>query len=77
MADGHDGKSMGMRGVWVRSRQRFVHLVLAAALGVYLYSPLGRVAAVELVIQVLVFPALVLSGLLLWQAPRLRRWLSG
>lgn len=58
--------------IWSRSRQRLAHVVLATALGVYLYSPLGGVAAVELAVQVLVFPALALSGLLMWQGHRIR-----
>ncbi|MFC7138044.1 hypothetical protein ACFQRB_19410 [Halobaculum litoreum] len=63
-------------GVWSRSRQRLAHLVLGTTLGVYLYSPLGSVAAFELAVQVLVFPALALSGLLLWKGHRVRRWLG-
>jgi hypothetical protein len=63
-------------GLRSRTRQRLTHLVLATALGVYLYSPLGDVAVVELAVQLLVFPALALSGLLLWKGHRLRGWLD-
>jgi hypothetical protein len=66
---------MSRRGGWSRSRQRLLHLVFGTVLGAFLYSPLGGVAAVELAVQVVVFPALVLSGLLLWQGHRVRRWL--
>lgn len=68
---------MSAGGVWSRSRQRLAHVVLATALGVYLYSPLGSVAAVELAVQVVVFPALALSGLLMWKGHRLRQRLRG
>jgi hypothetical protein len=64
---------MSTDGVWSRSRQRLAHLVLATALGGYLYSPLVDVAAVELAVQVLVFPTLALSGLLMWKGHRIRR----
>ena len=67
---------MSGSGFWSRSRQRITHLVLATALGVYFYSPLGEVAVVELTIQLIVFPALALSGLLLWKGNRVRRWLG-
>lgn len=67
---------MSGSGLWSRSRQRITHLVLAATLGVYLYSPLGDVAVVELTVQLLVFPALTLSGLLLWKGHRIRLWLE-
>jgi hypothetical protein len=67
---------MSGRGVWSRSRQRLLHLVLGTVLGLFLYSPLRDVAAVELAVQVVVFPALVLSGVLLWQGYRVRQWLA-
>ena len=63
--------------VWSRSRQRLAHFALATALGVYLYSPLGDVASVELAVQVLVFPALALSGVLMWKGHRIRGRLRG
>lgn len=56
-----------------RSRQRVIHIVLAACLGTYLYSPLRGVAAVESVVQLIVFPGLAVSGLLLWRGPLLRQ----
>lgn len=59
-----------------RRAQRLAHLVLATALGVYLYSPLREVAVVGLVVQVLVFPALAVSGVLMWKGPRLRERLA-
>ena len=67
---------MSSGGVWSRSRQRLAHVVLATALGVYLYSPLGEVSGVELAVQVLVFPTLALSGLLRWKGHRVRGWLG-
>lgn len=67
---------MSRGSIWSRSRQRLVHVVLATSLGVYLYSPLGSVEAVELAVQVLVFPALALSGLLMWKGHRIRRRLG-
>jgi membrane protein implicated in regulation of membrane protease activity len=66
----------GPPAVWSRSRQRLVHLLLGTALGAFVYSPLTDVPAAELAVQVIVFPALVLSGLLMWRGPRLRRWLA-
>jgi type VI protein secretion system component VasK len=66
---------VAVTGVWSRRLQRYAHLGLATALGVYLYSPLGEVAAAELAVQLVVFPALALSGLLLWRGGRLRSWL--
>jgi hypothetical protein len=61
-----------MSGVWSRSRQRLVHVLLATLLGVYLYSPLESVPLAELAVQVVVFPAVAISGVLMWQGHRLR-----
>jgi hypothetical protein len=58
-----------------RSSQRVGHLLLAALLGVYVYSPLGSVPAFALAVQVVAFPALALSGILLWRGGRVRAWL--
>jgi len=54
-----------------RRVQRLFHLVLATALGTYLYSPLADVSAATLAVQAVVFPALALSGVLMWKGPRL------
>jgi hypothetical protein len=62
---------------WRRRYQRSVHLVLASWLGVVLYSPLGEDARVLLATRVVAFPLLVVSGLLLWKGPALRRRLLG
>jgi hypothetical protein len=61
---------------WRRSVHRAVHLVPAAVLGVFLYSPLRTDPSAVLLVQAVVFPVLVLSGLLLWRGGRLRRWLA-
>ena len=64
-------------GVWSRSRQRLVHVVFATVLGVYLYSPLGEVPTFELAMQIVGFPALAMSGLLMWKGPRIRKRMRG
>lgn len=62
--------------VWSRTLHRRLHLVLASILGIYLYSPLGKIQTVGLLVEVLVFPTLALSGILLWRGAQLRRWLT-
>lgn len=56
-----------------RSLRRWIHIIFAACLGTYLYSPLTEVPAVELIVQVLVFPGLAVTGLLLWREPQIRQ----
>lgn len=59
--------------LWRRRYQRYAHLAFAAWLGVVLYSPVGENAQALLVTRAVVFPLLVVSGLLLWKGPALRR----
>lgn len=59
---------------WRRSTQRLAHLLLAVALGVFVYSPLRTVPEAVLAVQFVVFPLLALSGLLMWKGAALRRW---
>ena len=62
--------------LWRRSTHRLVHLLLAAGLGVFVYSLLRIDPTTVLAVQVVVFPLLVVSGLLLWNGRKLRRWLG-
>lgn len=65
------------QATWLRRYQRYAHLLFGAWLGVVIYSPLGEEALALLVTRAVVFPLLVVSGLLLWKGPTLRRRLSG
>jgi hypothetical protein len=59
--------------LWRRSTHRLAHLLLAGALGSFVYSPLRTMPEAILVVQTVLFPLLALSGLLLWKGPQLRR----
>jgi len=54
-----------------RKVQRLVHLAAGLVLIAYLYAPLE--AQLEDAIRFLVLPVLVLTGMVMWQAPRIRR----
>lgn len=69
-------RSIGLSGREVRSVQRAVHLIAAGALGAYVYSPLAAEPGFVALVKLAVFPVLTVSGLLLWQYPRLRRWFA-
>jgi hypothetical protein len=60
---------------WRRSTHRSAHFLLAAVLGAFVYSPFTADPTFRLVVQVIAFPAMVATGLLLWRGPALRRWL--
>ena len=54
-----------------RKLQRIAHLVGAAVLFAYVYVPLGT--ELEGVVRFGIFPLVTVTGILMWQAPRIRR----
>lgn len=60
----------------LRDAQRFVHLVGALFLVLYVYAPWESSPQYTLFVRVGVIPALVATGLGLWQLPRLRQRLA-
>lgn len=65
------------RGKQVRTQQRAAHLVTGAIVLVAVYAGPLLGAAFAAVVQWVIFPVLVLSGLAMWQWPRIRRALRG
>ena len=55
----------------LRRAQRRAHLLAAAVLLAYVYAPLE--SELQDVVRFAVFPALALTGIAMWQAPRIRR----
>ena len=60
-----------------RATLRTLHLIGAGLIGTYVYSPWHDVAWFALLNQVLVVPALALSGVWLWRGQRLGQWWRG
>ena len=54
-----------------RKAQRIVHLAAALVLIAYLYVPLD--AELQDAVRFVVLPVLVVTGIAMWQAPRIRR----
>ena len=61
-----------MRPTVLRQGLRWVHLGGAAILGTYLYSPWGADPTFHAIVAYGVFPAMALTGVILWQ----QRWLN-
>jgi thiosulfate reductase cytochrome b subunit len=57
-----------------RKAQRVVHLVAAVVLVLYVYAPLD--SQLEDAVRFVVFPVAALTGIAMWQAPRIRRALK-
>lgn len=59
-----------------RTALRWLHILLGAViLGTYVYAPWADAPAFRALVLWIAFPALALSGLLLWQGGRLARLL--
>jgi hypothetical protein len=64
----------------LRNVTRLVHIAIAALIGTLLYSLLRTDDTFILINQVVVFPALAITGIIMWQQPKvvklLRRFQS-
>lgn len=65
-----------MSSASLRRAVRLLHIAAACALGTYLYSPLIDATWAARVLQIGVFPAMAMSGIVMWQQARLRRLLG-
>ena len=57
-----------------RGQLRVLHLIAAAPIMGYFYGPLAGAAWIENILRFGVLPALALSGIIMWQLPRFRRF---
>jgi hypothetical protein len=62
-----------MKSKQVRDLQRWFHLAFAVALGVYIYSPWSGNYVFALTMKAAIFPALALTGMLLWKWTQIKR----
>ena len=60
----------------LRNVIRIIHLIAAAALGMYFYSPIAGDETLRLIIQFVTLPSMVLTGIALWQQAYLNKLLN-
>jgi hypothetical protein len=60
----------------LRNSIRIIHLIAAATLGMYFYSPIAGDETLRLIIQFITLPSIVLTGITLWQQAFLNKLLS-
>lgn len=53
----------------LRNAVRLIHLVIAGCMAVFIYSPLRLDSTFAAVVQLLVVPVVVISGIVMWQQP--------
>jgi hypothetical protein len=60
----------------LRNGIRIIHLIAAATLGMYFYSPMAGDETLRLIIQYVTLPSIVLTGIALWQQAYLNKLLN-
>jgi hypothetical protein len=60
----------------LRNSIRIIHLIAAATLGIYFYSPIAGNETLRVIIQFVTLPGIVLTGLALWQQAYLNKLLN-
>lgn len=59
--------------IWLRA----FHLLGMMPLGLVIYTSLDNSGFLLQVVQFMVFPSFLLTGLTMWQMPRLNKWIHG
>jgi hypothetical protein len=63
-----------MNAAQLRRALRLGHIAVGVLLGIYVYSPLHADPLLTGIIRYLAIPAIVLSGVAMWQQGRISRW---
>jgi hypothetical protein len=58
--------------IWLRT----FHLAGMIPMGLVIYTGLAQPGVLLHIVQFAVFPSFVLTGLIMWQMPRLSKWLK-
>ena len=66
-----------MTAARLRTMLRWFHIFIAFFLGAYFYSPFAGAAWMLPVIQFVLIPLLLVSGLAMWKQPQIMRRLQG
>ncbi|MBO3462728.1 hypothetical protein G7B40_032460 [Aetokthonos hydrillicola Thurmond2011] len=59
-----------------RNWLRIMHLIASGCLGMFIYSPWRNDPKFVLVMSAFIFPTVALTGLWMWQAPQINKWLK-
>jgi thiosulfate reductase cytochrome b subunit len=60
----------------LRNVVRLVHLAIAVIIAAFVYSPLRLNDTFTAIIQLIVIPVLIVSGIVMWQQPLVIKWLN-
>ncbi|MEJ3750459.1 hypothetical protein WEI85_45280 [Actinomycetes bacterium KLBMP 9797] len=62
-------------GKKTRDRQRLAHMAAGALLVLYVYLPGSPGTALQAATRWVILPLLVITGVSMWQWPKIRRWI--
>ncbi len=66
----------GLSGKQQRTILRYTHL-LAGMLNVFfIYTPLGDISEFELLVQIILIPVIIITGVWMWQQARMRKLIT-
>ena len=64
-----------MKAATERKIIRWIHILLGIPVIGYIYGPVATIPQASLLVRVLFFPVIVLSGFYLWKGHQLKKWL--
>ena len=66
----------GLSGKQQRTILRYTHLVAGLLNVFFIYTPLGDVREFELLVQIILVPVIVITGVWMWQQARVRKLIA-
>lgn len=65
-----------MKASTERKLIRWLHIIASVPIVGYIYGPVAQIPPAVTMIRWVLFPAVILSGLWLWQGHRVRKWMG-
>ena len=69
------GSLFGLSGKQQRTVLRYSHLLVGMLNAFFIYTPLSDVRAFELLVQIILVPVIIITGVWMWQQARVRKLL--
>ncbi len=66
----------GLSGKQQRTILRYSHLVAGMLNVFFIYTPLGDVSAFQLLVQIILVPVIIITGVWMWQQARVRKLIA-
>jgi hypothetical protein len=67
---------VGLSGKQQRTILRYSHLLAGLLNVLFIYTPLGDVRAFQLLVQIILVPVIIMTGVWMWQQARVRKLIA-